>query len=79
MLESMTAAQLEEWRVYDSIHPFGDARTEIEFARLVTVIKNALGEKAETAEQMWSFEVAKPDPKQRAMAKIRQIFGITHG
>ncbi len=43
MLRTLTAKQFLELRAYDEIEPFGEARTDLRFAILASVVAGSLG------------------------------------
>lgn len=78
MLEGMSARDLERWRQFDASHPFPDARSEIESARLLSFLETLVaGDKARPPNAyMWSFKVSDRTAQARDIqAKLMAMFG----
>jgi len=77
MLEQMSAQQFREWMWYDSQHPIGDLRTEVEFARLkMTVAGLFVDMKGKSIRDfMWSFFQQRP-ADQNVSRKLLHFFGL---
>lgn len=81
MLEQMTGPQLVEWAKYDALHPFGDLRTEMEYAYLKWTMANMMSETDATlSDFMWSWfqddAVKDAANKARVAEKTKRALGL---
>lgn len=77
----MTWAQFMDWVRYDAMHPIGDLRSEIEFARLKCLVAQVVADNKLTPRDfMWSFMTDQKqdavEPEQRGTQKVKQMFGV---
>ena len=81
MLDTMTADQYVDWFRYDALHPIGDLRTEMEFARLKYLIVSAIaGTEGTLLDFMWTFfqddESREVASKAQVADKVKKAFGL---
>ena len=81
MLETMTAEQYVDWYRYDTMHPVGDLRVELEFARLKQIIVSVLVESDSTLlDYMWSWfqddATREKVSKAQVVEQVKKVFGI---
>ena len=76
----MTVAELHEWRIYESIEPFGDRRRDLQTAQLMALLFNLQRTKntdkiSKPADWMpdWDAEPKKPQTADEQLDMMRML------